>query len=750
MGDVKAEVGEIAAEGIGTHDLNPSRDLRQILSDLSAVVWEMDPSTWEFTYVSRYAERLLGFPIERWRTPGFWADRLHPDDRPDTLASCERAIESGEDHFLEYRMIAADGHTVWVRDSVRVCTDADGRANLVTGILFDITHLKQAEHSWKASEQRFNRFAEASTECVVLHDNGKILEVNEACARMFGYSAEEMIGLRAVDLAAEPDRARVLNNIATGSEEPLSGIALRKDGSTFFAELEARNLTLLGETVRVVTLRDISTRRRAEEALAAAEIDYQTICDEVTEAIVLTDKNLRLTRLNRSACVLAGMSEKEMLGRSLREFIDPRELAVNPLRLDRLEPGMQLRVERRLRSPEGEEMIADISAKRLPDGRVIASIHDLTQSKKAEADLRQSELLFEKAFQTSQDAVILFRLRDEKILDVNDAWVTATGIARENAIGRSQLDFNVWGSEEERGQFHAALLSRGVVRDFGFRFFDQRGAPRHGVMSAEVITMDGEACALVIGRDITEQMRLEQHVRQTQRLEAIGGVAGGIAHDFNNILTAIRAFSEMAIDSLPHSNPAREDVLEILKAADRAIALTRQLLTFSRQEVQNVRTISVNEVISDLAPMLRRLADEKWSLDLSLSDGAGFVNADPGQVQQVVMNLFVNARDAMPAGGAIRVETANAESTAPTPEKPDVHPGRFVSISISDTGVGIPESIRERMFEPFFTTKAGSGGTGLGLSTVYGIVKQSGGAIAVVSEAGKGSTFQVLLPRVDP
>lgn len=734
----------------GTHDLEPARDLRQILSDLSAVVWEMDPATWEFTYVSRYAERLLGFPIERWRTPGFWADRLHPEDRPAIVSACERAIETGEDHFLEYRMIGANGNTVWVRDSVRVSTDKSGHATVVSGILFDITHLKQAEHAWKASEQRFTRFAEASTECVIIHDNGRILEVNDACNRMFGYSGDEMIGLMASDVTAPADRERLWANIASGSEEPLSGEGLRKDGSTFHAELIGKTVKLLGETVRVVAVRDVSARRKAEEALAAAEFDYQTLCDEVTEAIVLTDKDLRITRLNRSACTLAGMSEPEMLGRTFREFIDPRELAVNPLQVDKLPLGGQLRVERRLRSPSGEEMIADISAKRLIDGRVVASIHDLTQSRKAEARLRQSELLFEKAFQTSRDAVILFRMRDEKILDVNDAWVNTTGISRERALGHSQLEFNFWGNESERRDFHATLLSQGAVHDRLFSFFDQQGTPRQGVMSAEVITMDGEACALVIGRDITDQMRLEQHVRQTQRLEAIGGVAGGIAHDFNNILTAIRAFSELAINSLPHNDPAREDVVEIMKAADRAIALTRQLLAFSRQEVQNVQTISVNEVIADLAPMLRRLAAEKWSLDLQLSEEAGLVNADPGQVQQVVMNLFVNARDAMPGGGVVTVKTSNADATAPTPEQPDVQAGRFVCISVSDTGIGISESIRERMFEPFFTTKAGTGGTGLGLSTVYGIVKQSGGAIAVASELGKGSTFRVLLPRVEP
>ena len=737
-----------ADEANETHDLDPARDLRQILGDLSAVVWEMNPHTWEFTYVSRYAEKLLGFPVERWRTPGFWADRLHSDDRAQILSACERAIAAGDDHLLEYRMIAVDGHTVWVRDSVRVSVDDDGKPTLVSGILFDITSLKEAEKAWKASEQRFSKFAEASSECVIIHDGGRIIEVNEACARMLGYSAEELVGLFATELTVPSDRERVMSNIASGAEEPLRGKALRRDGSTFDAELVGKTVTLLGESVRVVTVRDISAARRAEQALAEVELDYRTICDEVSEAIVLTDKDLKVTRMNRSACELAGMTEQEMFGRSLRDFIDPRELEVNPLRVDKLPPGGELHVERKLSSPSGGEIIADISAKRLPDGRVVASIHDITQRRNAEAALRPSELLLQKAFQTSRDAVILYRMRDELILDVNDAWVAATGIPRDTAVGRSQLEFNVWGSEKEREEFYAALRARGVVHDFPFSFLDQRGAQRQGVISAEVITMDGEACALVVGRDITEQVRLEQHLRQTQRLEAIGGVAGGIAHDFNNILTAIRAFSEIAIDSLPLNNPARDDVVEILKAADRAIALTRQLLTFSRREVQNVSTVSVNEAIEDLAPMLRRLADEKWALAMDLAADAGFVRADITRLQQVVMNLFVNARDAMPGGGVITVSTAGGRPGDSIPDYPDKAPEDLVVISVVDTGVGMDETTRQRIFEPFFTTNASAGGTGLGLSTVYGIVKQSGGAIDVESEPGKGSTFRVILPRV--
>jgi two-component system, cell cycle sensor histidine kinase and response regulator CckA len=727
---------------------DPSRDLGDILDHLNAVVWEMDPDTWEFTYVSEYARRLVGYPIARWHQAGFWAERIHPEDRDRTVNECKIAIAAGEDHFLEYRMVHADGHEVWVRDSVRVDINNDGKATLVSGILFDITHLKQTEHAWRTSEQRFTRFAEASTECVIVHDNGKVLEVNDACTRMLGYTAEEMVGKLATEFCPPEDRQRLLAHIAKGSEDPLIGKALRKDGTTFDAELVGRNISLLGEATRVVTMRDISKRVSAEQALTAAELDYATLFDEVTEAIVLTDENLRILRINRSACEMSGLTDAQLRGRHLSEFIDPRELQVNPLQIDSLPRGESLRVERVLRSPTGARMVADISAKRLLDGRVLASVHDLTERRQAETRQRESALLLEKALRVSRDAVVLFHFRDELVLEVNEAWSRLTGVPRAEALGRTLTELKVWADEEKHQEMRSRLARGEAVQDLRLTYNDHVGGVRYGELSAEVLTMEGEACVLLIGRDITEQMRLERQLRQTQKLEAIGGVAGGIAHDFNNILTAIRAFSELAIGSLPHSNPAREDVTEILKATDRAIALTRQLLTFSRQEVQHVRTISVNDVINDVAPMLKRLAGDRCTIDFQLSSDAGLVIADPGQIEQVLVNLLINARDAMRKGGVITIVTSNASAVAPTQDRPAPLSGDYVVVSVGDTGVGIDDATRERMFEPFFTTKAASHGTGLGLSMVYGIVKQSGGAIDVVSEVGKGSTFRILLPRV--
>jgi signal transduction histidine kinase/CheY-like chemotaxis protein len=247
-----------------------------------------------------------------------------------------------------------------------------------------------------------------------------------------------------------------------------------------------------------------------------------------------------------------------------------------------------------------------------------------------------------------------------------------------------------------------------------------------------------------------DKIAIQEQFRQSQKMEAIGGLAGGIAHDFNNLLTVIKGYAELSCIGLDTSDPLRGNIEEILKASERATNLTRQLLAFSRRQILDFKVINLNTLLKDLDKMLHRILGEDIDLAYHLSEDIGKVKTDPGQIEQVILNLAVNSRDAMPSGGKLTIETLNVElDEAYARTHMEISPGHYVMFSVSDSGAGIPPEVRERIFEPFFTTKEKGKGTGLGLSTVYGIVKQSGGNINVYSEPGLGTTFKIYLPRVE-
>jgi len=369
--------------------------------------------------------------------------------------------------------------------------------------------------------------------------------------------------------------------------------------------------------------------------------------------------------------------------------------------------------------------------------------------KQAEDKLRESEDRYRDLVEHSQDLICTHDL-DGRILSVNPWASKVLGYAPDELLG---MNFRVVLAPQVRdsfGKYMDEIKTHGTAQ--GLLLVQTRNGEQRIWEYKNSLRTDGVTNPVVRGmaQDITERRNLEQRLHQSQRIEAVGRLAGGIAHDFNNLLTVINGYSELLLDQMKEESPLRKEVEEIKRAGDRAATLTRQLLAFSRQQVLQPKVLDLNEVVSHMDMMLRRLIGEDVEFRTVLGTDLRSVKADPGQIEQVVMNLVVNARDAMPGGGKLTIETSNVFLDEEYSHvHPPVQPGPYVMLAISDTGVGMDEETASKIFEPFFTTKERGKGTGLGLSTVYGIVKQSGGFIWVYSEPGKGSTFKVYFPRTE-
>jgi two-component system cell cycle sensor histidine kinase/response regulator CckA len=332
-------------------------------------------------------------------------------------------------------------------------------------------------------------------------------------------------------------------------------------------------------------------------------------------------------------------------------------------------------------------------------------------------------------------------------IDVNQSFLRITGYRREEVIAHTSLDLNFWERPEDRSKFIEILTNRGSVRDLEVIFLTKTGEQRIGMILAEIIEIDGQTCVLAIVKDFTDQKGLEKQLRQSQKMEAIGQLSGGIAHDFNNLLSVIIGYSEMIEESLPPNDPLQRKCEQIKKAGQSAASLTRQLLAFSRQQMLEPKILDLNAIVRNVEKMLRRLIGEDIDFSTALEPTLANIKADQGQIEQVIVNLVVNARDAMPQGGRLRIETANVHLDDDYARRhPPQQAGPYVSLTISDTGTGMDAETQAHIFEPFFTTKEVGKGTGLGLSTVYGVVRQSGGHIWVYSELGHGTTFKIYLP----
>ncbi len=714
-----------------------------LVNHLEGIVWEADARTFQFTFVSAFAEKLLGYPLRRWLEPNFWRNHIHPEDRESTVNYCLDSTARGVAHDFEYRMLASDGRIVWLHDLVTVET-AGGKPLVLRGVMLDITERRQAEATRDESLSLTRATLESTADGIlVVNAEGKIETFNRIFASMWRLSDEVLAAkddaraLQVVlDQLSEPEKfiAKVRHLYAHPQEESSDTLEF-KDGRVF--ERYSRPQLIGAQVVgRVWSFRDITERKRAEGALQVSEEKFHALYAQSPLAVVLTTMpEGRIVDANGAAERLIGHKLVDARGQTTTELGIWVNLADRDQYLQLLHANDAMKgFESRMRRSDGAEIVVLYHGRVIHIGDktyVLNSLLDVTERKRAEEQVRHLAAFPE--------------LNPNPVLEFNDegslVYHNPAAVGMAQRVGFAGLEQLL---PPATRSIVVECLASGQPR--------LRLETKHSghTLSWSYFPIAGQRVVHCYVGDITDRQSLEDQLRQAQKMEAVGQLAGGVAHDFNNMLTAIIGHLGL-LQGNPQVTPEiAESLGEISAAANRAANLTSQLLAFSRRQVISASTLDLNEVVTHLTKMLRRILGEDVIMQLDYASEQLSFHGDAGMMEQVLVNLAVNARDAMPGGGTLKITTRSETRNHPVAEGQTATGETLacVRLSVSDTGTGIPPEIKTKIFEPFFTTKDVGKGTGLGLATVFGIVQQHHGWIEVESAVGRGTTFHIFLPRL--
>ncbi len=656
-----------------------------------------------------------------------------------------------------------DGSLYWAIQTVTALPENAHNVGFAV-ITRDISERRRVEEALRASEERFRLLVNGVHDHAIymLSVNGEIQTWNGGAAHIYGYTAEEIIGQHRKVFFTPEDVAdgapqRELDLAAAKGRTSEEGWRVRKDGSSFWANGTMTVLRDAAGGVRgfVKVVRDLSERKSAEDALRLSEGRFRSLVTASAQIVWTTDATGELYIATPSWGEYTGLPEAEVRGWGWLNAIHPddRRRANERWRLS-LQSNERIEVDFRIRRADGEWRHFSVRGVPIPDkdGAIrewVGVCEDATEQRQAEEGLR----LRDRAIQAVSQGILITdpNQADNPIIYASRGFEAITGYTTDNILGRNCRFLQ--GPDTDPAPvrvMHEAILA-GRECAVELLNYKRDGTPFWNDLFLTPVHDDGGKLVNYVGVivDVTERRTLEQAFQQSQKMDAIGRLAGGVAHDFNNLLTVISGYSDMLLGEIPLTNPHRGMVVAIRHAGERAAGLTRQLLAFSRQQVIAPVVLDLNDVVAESEKLLRRLIGEDITVAAILDPKLPPVKADPGHVDQIIMNLCVNARDAMPTGGRLTIETHDLLLEKGQSAYSDLGPGRFALLMVTDTGHGMTEQIKAQVFEPFFTTKEQGKGTGLGLATVFGIVKQSNAHISVDSEVGVGTTFKILFPAVD-
>lgn len=689
---------------------------------------------------------------------------IHPEDLSRFHQEDLTANQAGKEFVSEVRIITRSGQLKWLLVNSKPNPSVPGEPVVWSGYLQDITARKQTEARLRETEQKLRLIVENSTNLFYMHTPDHILTyVSPQSRQFFDCEPEEAMGRWAEFLTDHPENSGAVlitqRAIDTGQPQPSYQIeCIGKQGRKIWVEVNETPITEHGRTVAISgTLTDITKRRQAQKEREQFFKFFQTSADLMTMA----DDEGRFIKVNPAFSEALGYRESEVIAKQWLEFAHPDDIRATLDEITRQQQtGFTDNFENRYICKDGSikwlSWRATFSSK---DRIVYATARDITEKKQAEETLRESRNLLQTILENIPIRVF-WKDRDLNYLGCNTAFARSAGFADpKDLLGKNDIQM-CW---QDRAEMYRADDRRVIDTETSEIGLEKPLTAPDGqtiwIRTSKVPLYDTEKKVigmLGIDEDITEQKKkgeekakLESHLRQSQKIESIGRLAGGVAHDYNNMLSVILGYAELAQMKMAPTDPVQEDLEHILSATKRSRDITQQLLAFARKQTVSPQVIDFNDAVEGMLKMLRKLVGEDINISWQPNAGAGKVEMDPSQLDQVLANLCVNARDAIADVGKLIIETDRVRLDPNACEnKPGLAPGDFVLLTVSDNGCGMDEEILERIFEPFFTTKERGTGTGLGLATVYGIVQQSDGHIDVSSKLGVGTTFKIYLPRL--